>query len=203
MPKVTEAHSAARRQQIIDAAYRCFARKGFHQTTMREIYEEAELSPGAVYHYFDSKDAIIQASFEFDYQRSQEIFAAALANDDPLNALHELIDFFFEGLKQAAALGAGRVNVQGWGEALINPPVLESLLNVLDGYLNILSQIIRRAQELGQVDSALDSRAAGRILLSLYYGLELQKSLDPEADVDRYVAAVKTLLLPPTTDPES
>ncbi len=60
MPKVTEVHSAAR-HQIIDAAYRCFARKGFHQATMRDIYAEANLSPGAVYHYFDSKDAIIQA----------------------------------------------------------------------------------------------------------------------------------------------
>jgi AcrR family transcriptional regulator len=203
MPKVTEAHTAARRQQIIDAAYRCFARKGFHQTTMREIYEEAKLSPGAVYHYFDGKDAIIQASFEFDYQRSQDIFAAALASNDPLNALHELIDFFFRGLEQAALLGAGRVNVQGWGEALINPPVREGLLNILNGYLNLLSQIVRRAQALGQVDPALDSRAVGHILLSLYYGLELQKSLNPDIDVGSYVVALKTLLVPPATHSES
>jgi len=62
VPKVSEEHADARRQQIIDAAYRCFARKGFHQATMRDIYEEAGLSPGAVYHYFDSKDEIIRAS---------------------------------------------------------------------------------------------------------------------------------------------
>ena len=73
MPKVSKEHSEARRRQIIDAAYQCFARKGFHQTTMRDIYEEAGLSPGAVYHYFDSKDEIIQASFDFDYLRSQSI----------------------------------------------------------------------------------------------------------------------------------
>ena len=99
MPKVTEAHSAARRQQIIDAAYRCFARKGFHQATMRDIYAESGLSVGAVYHYFSSKDAIIQASFEFDYERSLALLTAAMENDDPLKALHELIDFFFRDLK--------------------------------------------------------------------------------------------------------
>jgi AcrR family transcriptional regulator len=125
MPKVTEAHSAARRQQIIDAAYRCFARKGFHQATMRDIYAEANLSPGAVYHYFDSKDAIIQASFEFDYERSLGLFEAALVREDPLQALHDLIDFFFQGLADAAALGAPRVNVQSWGEALVNPHSLQ------------------------------------------------------------------------------
>lgn len=194
MPKVTAAHSAARRQQIIDAAYRCFARKGFHQATMRDIYEEAKLSPGAVYHYFASKDAIIQASFEFDYQRSLDLFAAATASDDPLKALRELIDFFFQGLASAAALGAGRVNVQGWGEALVNPPLRETLQGVMAQYLAALADITRRAQALGQLDPTLDPQAFGRILLSLYYGLELQTALDPGVDMTTYAAAVQALL---------
>ena len=194
MPKVTEAHSAARRQQIIDAAYRCFARKGFHQATMRDIYEEAKLSPGAVYHYFPSKDAIIQASFEFDYQRSMALLEAATASDDPLNALTELITFFFRGLEGAAELGAGRVNVQGWGEALVNPPLRESLQRVMAQYLAALSQLVRRAQAIGQLDPSFDPQALGRILLSLYYGLELQKALDPAVDIAAYAAAVAALL---------
>src|SRR5512143_3703890 len=123
MPKVTEAHSAARRQQIIDAAYRCFARKGFHQATMRDIYTEAGLSAGAVYHYFKSKEDIIQASFVFDYQRSLPVFEQAANDPDPLVAIDQLIDFFYAGLQSAAELGADRVNIQGWGEALINPPL--------------------------------------------------------------------------------
>lgn len=194
MPKVTEAHSAARRQQIIDAAYRCFARKGFHQATMRDIYAEANLSAGAVYHYFDSKDAIIQASFEFDYERSLALFAAALLRDDPLQALHELLDFFFQGLEGAAVLGAPRVNVQGWGEALVNPPLLETLRRVLSNYLDALTQLIRKAQAAGQLDPTLDPQAVGQILLSLYYGLELQKALDSAVAFEPYVRAVKTLL---------
>ncbi|HNP70980.1 MAG TPA: TetR/AcrR family transcriptional regulator [Kouleothrix sp.] len=195
MPKVSEAHSAARRQQIIDAAYRCFARKGFHQASMRDIYEEAQLSPGAVYHYFPSKDAIIQASFEFDYQRSLDLFAAATASDDPLKALRELITFFFRGLEGAAELGAGRVNVQSWGEALVNPPLRETLQRVMAHYLAALTEIIRRAQAGGQLDPALDPQAFGRILLSLYYGFELQKALDPAVEVPAYAAAVQALIM--------
>jgi AcrR family transcriptional regulator len=194
MPKVTEAHSAARRQQIIDAAYRCFARKGFHQASMRDIYEEARLSSGAVYHYFPSKDAIIQASFEFDEQRSLDLFAAAMASDDPPEALRELSDFFLRGLEGAAELGAGRVNVQGWGEALVNPPLRETLQRVMAQYLAALTEIVRRARAGGQLDPTLDAQAFGRILLSLYYGFELQKALDPAVEVHAYAAAVQALL---------
>jgi AcrR family transcriptional regulator len=195
MPKVSEKHSEARRQQIIDAAYQCFARKGFHQATMRDIYEEANLSPGAVYHYFSSKDEIIQASFDFDYQRSLDLFSAAKERDDPLDALSDLIDFFFQGLEGASVLGACRVNVQSWGEALVNPRLLETVRQVLDSYLEALSHIIRRAQGLGQINRSLDPVSVGRLLISLYYGLELQKALEPEVDVKNYAAAVKTMVL--------
>jgi AcrR family transcriptional regulator len=196
MPKVSKEHSAARRRQIIDAAYRCFARSGFHQTSMRDIYQEAGLSPGAVYHYFASKDEIIQASFDFDYLRSVDRFDEALASADPLAALTGLLDFFFQGLKGAAELGAGRVNVQGWGEALVNCQLQQTLQRVLGQYRDAVAQLIRRAQAAGQVDQSLDPVAVSQVMQSLYYGLELQKALDPGLDVDRYAAAVMLLLQP-------
>lgn len=194
MPKVSEQYSAARRQQIVDAAYRCFARKGFHQSTMRDIYEEAQLSPGAVYNYFASKDAIIQASFEGDSQRSAAILADALASADPLQAMRGLAAYFFAGLESAAALGAGRVNVQSWGEALVNPALHEAIHGVQHTILEQLGQLARRAQERGQIAPDLDAEAVGRVLLALYYGLELQMALDPEVNVDNYVATVDSLL---------
>ena len=194
MPRVSQEYSEARRRQIIDAAYRCFARRGVHQTTMRDIYREAELSPGAVYHYFDSKAEIIEASFDFDYRRSLDLFTAAGESDDPLHALTDLLDFLFQGLKGAASLGAGRANVQGWGEALVNPRLLGTIRRVLDSYLNAVSKVIRRAQALGQMDSTIDPGSMSRLLLSLYQGLELQRALDEDIDMDGYTSAAKTLL---------
>ncbi len=196
MPKVSEEYSLGRRQQIIDAAYRCIARKGFGQTTMRDIYEEAGLSPGAVYHYFESKHDIIAASFSFDYERSLSLFAAAEQSDDPLTALNELLSFLFHGLQEAAAIGASRVNVQGWGEALINPALHETVKKVLGIYRDITARIVRKAQANGQLDRAVDPAALSSSLISLYYGLELQLALDPGMDVDRYAHAVGALLRP-------
>lgn len=161
---------------------------------MRDIYQEAQLSPGAVYHYFESKDAIIQASIEFDRQRSQHLFDDAVASDDPMQALCGLTEFFFQGLESAAALGAGRVNVQGWGEALVNPAVSATLNEAMSSYRTALSQVVRNAQNAGQVDPTLDPESVSRLVLSSYYGLELQKALDPEIEVTPYRTAVEQLM---------
>jgi hypothetical protein len=148
------------------------------------------LLTGASHLGFSTLRRIIQASFEFDYQRSLDVFEAATASDDLLSALTELIAFFFRGLEVAAELGAGRVNVQGWGEALVNPPLRETLQRVMTHYLGALTQIVRQAQARGQLDPTVDPHAFRRVLLSLYYGLELQKALDPAVEVAAYDAAV-------------
>ena len=81
MPKVTEAHLESRRQQVLDAAFACFARNGFHQTTMQDICREAQLSPGAVYRYFASKEEIIAATcLECQEQNLQHIEAEAASD---------------------------------------------------------------------------------------------------------------------------
>ena len=58
MPRVSEEYLEKRRQQICEAAERCFMKKGL-QATMQEICSEAGLSAGAVYNLFPSKDDII------------------------------------------------------------------------------------------------------------------------------------------------
>ena len=62
MPKVSEEHLEARKQQIVHAAFLCFSSKGFHPTMMQDICAEAELSAGAVHRYFSSKEAIIASA---------------------------------------------------------------------------------------------------------------------------------------------
>lgn len=51
--------SPDRREQILAAAMTCFARRGLHQTTMQDISEEAGISVGLIYRYFESKEQVI------------------------------------------------------------------------------------------------------------------------------------------------
>lgn len=66
------ARAQARRQQILNAAELCFARKGFHGASMAEISQAAEMSAGHIYNYFESKEAIIGAIAE---QHIEALFA--------------------------------------------------------------------------------------------------------------------------------
>lgn len=50
---------AARKSQILGAAARLFARKGFHRTTTRDIADAANLAEGTLYNYFSSKDELL------------------------------------------------------------------------------------------------------------------------------------------------
>ena len=70
MPKLKPEVQHARREHILDAAEQCFARAGFHRTTMHDICKEAGVSPGALYVYFDSKEALIAGISERDRRSS-------------------------------------------------------------------------------------------------------------------------------------
>ncbi|MGP3638286.1 TetR/AcrR family transcriptional regulator [Streptomyces sp. 24-1644] len=61
MARVSQEHLDARRRQILQGAARCFARDGFHGTSMQDVLKEVGLSAGAVYRYFTGKDDLIAA----------------------------------------------------------------------------------------------------------------------------------------------
>jgi len=83
MPKLSDEHRDRRRRQILDAAMACFDRHGLHATTTDEIVAEAGLSAGAIYRYFDSKDAIIEAVAAERHARERSLLADALVGNDP------------------------------------------------------------------------------------------------------------------------
>jgi AcrR family transcriptional regulator len=59
-PKIVE----DRREQIMGAALRVFSQKGFERTTNKDIAQEAGITPGLIYHYFESKDDLLKAVIE-------------------------------------------------------------------------------------------------------------------------------------------
>jgi AcrR family transcriptional regulator len=192
MPKVTEAHLEARKQQILDAAAAAFSRKGFHQTTMVDICTEADLSPGAVYRYFISKEDIIAAMAD---ERRREgvalIEAVKRERRETLAVLDELAEQFFSRLGdiQGCAL-----DIDLWAEAQNNPRVRNAMKLDSNEICDSFAGIIREAQRKGEINAGLDPRAVAQVMCSAFFGMILQRSLDPSVEVWPYVDALKAMM---------
>jgi AcrR family transcriptional regulator len=132
MPKVTEAHRAARRRQVLDAAGACFARQGFHRTTMRDIVSEARLSPGAVYGYFSSKADIIEAIAAERHSHERALIRHARAHPEAAEVLRQLARDFLGALTKPEERSRRRVGVQLWAEALRDRRVLKLVRRGID-----------------------------------------------------------------------
>lgn len=79
------------RAHLLDVALRCFATWGYEGTSIRKIADEARVAPGLLYHYFPSKEALLQALFERSAGMVAAPFAAVAAEPDPRARLAKLL----------------------------------------------------------------------------------------------------------------
>jgi AcrR family transcriptional regulator len=193
VPRVSEAHLAARRQQILDAARTCFLRNGFHQTSMQDVIAEAGLSIGAVYRYFPGKNDIVEAIAE---QYASEIggeIAELVADQE--RSLAEVM---------AAAIGViganlgpdgpMRLAVQVWAEALRDERIAAIAERVYNALRDTFVRAASHAVENGELAADTDQEAAGAALFSLVVGYGLQHMLTGRPDHETYTKGVGALL---------
>jgi AcrR family transcriptional regulator len=193
MPKVREEHLEARRRQILDASFLCFASQGFHQTSMQDICRSAQLSPGAVYRYFRSKEEIIASICGECQERNNALAARAESVEDTLARLDSLAEEGFAFLGQADSQPHLQANVQLWAEAVINPSVRQALSHNTEALLEAMTNTVRRAQDKGEINARLDPRATARTLMAMWYGTVLQKALNPSEDLSPCLETIKAL----------
>ena len=128
MPKVSAEHLAARRYGILKAALPCFSRNGLHATSMKDICRAANLSPGAVYRYFDGKEKIIEALAEMVGERIHAFLAATADDEITTETLADRLAALCNALDRTENLETMRLYVLLWGEALRLPGVRRSYL---------------------------------------------------------------------------
>jgi len=190
MRKVNPERFEARQQHVRDAAFACFRRKGFHQASMADICAEAGMSPGNLYRYYDSKEAIIAAICEEDlrrvtgrleqlgrrqdlFQSMLEIAGEAMSASDP-----ERKKFACEILAEAARNERVAAIVRRYNAAVVE----------------MCAAAINRAQAAGHVDGTLDARAAAAVLVAAAEGLSTHLAFFPQADAPASLAAFRLLL---------
>ena len=174
MPKISEAQRETRRQQILDAALRCFSRDGFHNTTTADIVRESGVSQGTLYLYFATKEDIIVALADDRHQGEAFLNALAQEEQDPIRGLLSLIELHGQGLVDQRRLDSRRAGIQGWAEALRNPRIRASVVEGISTVRVAIMRLIERGQATGQIRPELDPEAMARTLIATFQGLVLQ-----------------------------
>jgi AcrR family transcriptional regulator len=193
--KVTQAHIEARTTDIVEAAERTFAQKGFARATMQEIATEAGLSAGAIYRYFPSKEAIVHAMSEESVKRREALVAQIRAEGgDTFEILGKLADVFFGKLRDPECRGSCSLEMELFAEAARNEQVREAMNRGFNSLLAPFIDIVREGQRRGDIAPDVDAESVGRIMIALHDGLAIQLSAGQDVDVEAYVYAMKCKL---------
>ena len=201
---VRERYIAARLDQILDAAARLFAERGFHRTTTHDIAEAAQVSEGTLYNYFDNKNDLLfgileRLSESEGVEDSQQMAAEshpANAESHPANArnfigamLRQRQDFVQKNAVMLQAI---------LSEILANEELRRRYTQQIMGpSLAAVELNLRQLASLGQI-RPLDAPAAARVLTSVWIGMFFLDILgDPlvQTDGERLVEVITDIFL--------
>ncbi|OLT25571.1 TetR family transcriptional regulator [Nocardiopsis sp. CNR-923] len=192
MPRVSDAYLAQRRAHILSAAAVCFAREGFHRASMRDVIEEAGLSPGAVYRYFRGKDDIIVAIARDTIGAVGDVVRASVSDRKPLALLAQDLPAAIEEMDRADS--RTRLAVQAWAEALRAPALGDALREAMHDVLDQVRARVELGQAEGEITARVDPAAMSRVLIGVLQGYILQRAWDPDLSAADYGRAVRDLV---------
>ena len=193
MPKISAQQRQDRRLQILQAATRCFARKGFHGASMEDIVRESRLSPGAIYCYFRGKRQIVAAIAQERHSRESALLAGLAASPNLAEGLDGLARSFFAMLQDPGEKQRRKVSIQVWAESLHDRHIRQIVERGLR-QRDPLVRSLRDGQRAGQLPAGLDAESLSRVLLALLQGFILQQAWEPDLDAGGYLETVTRLL---------
>jgi AcrR family transcriptional regulator len=196
MPKVSDEHLAARREQVLRAAWACFGRNGFHATTMADVIAESGLSAGAVYRYFPGKADLVRATADRALGQVGGTVDELLASGeaiDPVIALERVLETV-ERVATSGPTDLSRIALMAWAEGLRAPDIHDVTSTAMGGLRASLSRVAERAREAGRLPASADPEVVAQAMLSLVLGWSVQRHVVGIADREAYLAGIRALL---------
>ena len=160
-----------RREEILAAAVRVFAKKGFAFAKISDIAAEARLSHGLVYHYFESKDAIFAAIVDAMFDRIK-IELGATSGATPGAKVANAIEFALARCAQQPEIGA--VISQSLLLGTVPEAIHERVLEHVRGLQAIWVKMIRAAQKSGEVTDEIAAEDLAAMVSAMIRGLSIR-----------------------------
>ena len=173
------------RERIVKSARRCMAKHGL-DAQMEEIARGAGVGVGTVYRHFPTKDELVEALAGERFERLRDLAQEALADDDPWHAFEQFI-------RASAQI---QTDDRSLSEVLTSRPETMSRAAQRVGMLELVEQVLSRAQKAGVLRKDADARDIPMIMCALAGTFR-----NPHADTDRYLGIVLDGLRAPGEKP--
>ena len=200
MPKISEEKRQARRDQILAASWRCFSRRGIHSTSMDDIVRESNLSFGAVYLYYKSKEELIFAAFSSAFDEMRAPLAPLFAADEPYPPaifVREVAKVISSHARRDG-LNFGVSFLMGWSEAQSNPKLKEIIVAGQLAYREAATVVIRKWQKRGDLSAKNRPENIAKVLLSFFLGFIVQSAMLGAVEPDAAVKGFEGLFSGPS-----
>lgn len=165
------------RTQFLDAAEEIFGRKGFHDTTLKEVAEQAEFSVGSVYTFFQSKDDLMCQIFlrrgEESIAGLQEVFASG---GTEMQRLHRIADFEIDFFRKHPHFGRLSLRYLNADVLILEEGIIQQA--IADNYAEVVrlhAALFEQGQNTGECHDG-DPEALARMWLGL---INTYHSIDP------------------------
>ncbi len=176
MPPTNGSNAADRPTQILNAAIACFAKRGFHQTSMHDISAEAGISVGLIYRYFANKEAVIAALADRHKREIQALVEQARLAPSLLEAMEVL---FTAHCCESSPKVISAFVVDLYAEAARNSDVADFVRDMLDTLLTGVTDLIARSPEAAQMQHGLEPREVAELIFAVARGMLMRDILQP------------------------
>lgn len=190
MPKLKPDVQRARREHILDAAEKCFARSGFHRTSINDICKQASVSPGALYVYFDSKEALIAGICERDRAELADRLATLATAPDFMDALRQIGEQYF--LEEPADMH--RMCIDVGLESTRNARIGEIHQRFDRFIMESFEKLFQKLKDEGRIAPTLDIPTVVKAFMVISDGLFWRRAVDPAFDPQSVMPAMLQLM---------
>ena len=128
MPRLSTETREQRRRHVLVSAWRCFARDGFHATSMDDVIAATGMSSSAVYRYFRSKEELVAAASQESLAQLRELFDRLLAQQPaptPAATITALVGQLTQR-SEHADYDLSKIAIHAWAESLRRPELAAS-----------------------------------------------------------------------------
>ncbi len=195
------------KERIVEAAYRTLVKRGYHETSMKDIAAEAGVAPGLAHYYFETKEDLLVAAIEHGCKPAMDAWEQAGMNlsgplpedADPMVVARMGFELAKEELRTYRGLFLLTFDMFGVG--LHNPKIAAAVRTFIDERRAFIARITQGVIA-GMADPPMASAdAIAAAVWGSLHGIYLQKMMNPEFDADAAIDALSEMAIAFATRP--